>query len=337
MKMIFTILFSFIIVSFANAAIRTVSNSSGLPAQYNSLPAAITASNAGDTLYVYGTDIDYGNIALDKKIAIIGTGPFPFSKLNSQRTYINGITLTTSSDGSVLRGFETYYIQTDASVDNISIKNVSINNYLRIYGNNWLIENDVFTYNNGRVVYFEYNSSSNITIQNCYISGYISRNGKSVTGSIFRNNLFIGVGDAFSDNITADITNNIFCKNATPGSGSSVFKNNLTCNGVNAIPNTFPNADNVNSAAAANSVFVEYVYNEPFYLSRNYHLAAGSPAIGIAYGGGDAGIYGGSSPGTSSQNELFPNIPVIKYMLLNSTSVQQGGNLDVKIKAFKQN
>lgn len=323
----------------ANATIRTVSNSSGLPAQYNNMTAAMAASAAGDTLYVYGTDLDYGNIVLTQQLVIIGTGPFPYSKLNTQATIFNSIVLNPGSNGSIIRGIyvSTAVYTSGSAIDNITLKNLYVGDYARVFGNNWLIENCIFYSGSTDNIYFHFNNSSNITIQGCSFSGYINRNTQTVTGLVINNNQFLYTGDSFSGNITADITNNIFCKNATNGVSGGVYKNNLTCNGAPPISNIFPNQDNVSTALPATAIFVSYAFGEGFIVSRNYHLAPGSPAIGMGYISGDAGMYSGSSPVTSSQNEYFPNIPVIQYMILNSTSVPQGSNLSVQLKTFKQN
>ncbi len=50
------LLFAFLLLaSIAQGAVLTVSNSVANPGQYNLLPAAITAAQAFDTIYVHGT------------------------------------------------------------------------------------------------------------------------------------------------------------------------------------------------------------------------------------------------------------------------------------------
>ena len=337
--MLITLLLLCFTRNFINATIRTVSNSPGLPAQYSSVTAAMTASSNGDTLYLYGTDLDYGDITVTQQLVFIGTGPYPYSKLNTQRTYVSSFTLASGSDGTIIRGiFVAGILQTGSSaVNDITLKNLAIGSYCRIYGGNWLVENCVFLAGNNNNIYFEFGTSSSITIQGCSFNGFINTNSKGINNFIINNNLFIYQGNSFANGVTADITNNIFCKDATSGTSGGIYKNNLGCNNAGTIPNSFPNQNNVNSVASATAIFVSYTFNSGFDVSYDFHLAPGSPAIGMGFGGGDAGVYSGSSPVTSSQNEYFPNIPVIQYMILNNTSVPQGGNLNVKLKTFKQN
>ena len=61
-----------------NATIRTVSNSPATLAQYNSIQAAIDASNSGDTVYIHGSGTGYAGATIqDKSIALIGPGWSP--------------------------------------------------------------------------------------------------------------------------------------------------------------------------------------------------------------------------------------------------------------------
>ncbi len=55
MKKYLFILVLLVTVFYANAIIRTVSNSPSTLAQFNTIQAAITASNSGDTIYVHGS------------------------------------------------------------------------------------------------------------------------------------------------------------------------------------------------------------------------------------------------------------------------------------------
>ena len=52
--------------SLLQAKVLTVSNRSGNSAQYETVPAAIAAAAAGDTIYIHGSETSYGNIIIDK-------------------------------------------------------------------------------------------------------------------------------------------------------------------------------------------------------------------------------------------------------------------------------
>ncbi len=67
---------------FANATIRTVSNTPSTLAQFNTIQAAIDASISGDSVYVHGSSNAYGGFALtNKQLVIIGPGWGPNKNL----------------------------------------------------------------------------------------------------------------------------------------------------------------------------------------------------------------------------------------------------------------
>jgi|GEM_PF-5509431 hypothetical protein len=57
-----------------NAKIWTVSNNSADQANFAALQLAYDGANSGDTLFVFGSGIDYGNITLNKKTGFNWTG-----------------------------------------------------------------------------------------------------------------------------------------------------------------------------------------------------------------------------------------------------------------------
>jgi hypothetical protein len=50
----------------------TVDNSVGANAQYNDLQSAISAATNGATIYVHASEINYGDIDINKPITLIG-------------------------------------------------------------------------------------------------------------------------------------------------------------------------------------------------------------------------------------------------------------------------
>ena len=63
MKQLFSFLFSIITVT-AFATVHTVSNNPATIAQFNTIQAAVNASNSGDTIYVHGSPISYDNVTI---------------------------------------------------------------------------------------------------------------------------------------------------------------------------------------------------------------------------------------------------------------------------------
>ena len=64
-----TILFASVQISLAT--VRTLSNTAFSPGQYTTFDAAHNASSGGDTIYVHGSNINYGNIVIYTPLVII--------------------------------------------------------------------------------------------------------------------------------------------------------------------------------------------------------------------------------------------------------------------------
>jgi hypothetical protein len=93
----------------AFAASRTVSNNPSTLGQFNTIQAAIDASDPGDTIYVYGSPNIYASFVIrDKKLTIIGPGWSPDKNLPNLAT-VAGCAIRNSAasgtpDGTELQG-----------------------------------------------------------------------------------------------------------------------------------------------------------------------------------------------------------------------------------------
>ena len=134
----------------ANAHVITVSNNPNSPGQYTDFQTAITAANAGDTIYVSGSITDYGPITINKRLALFGTGAnpqkqFPFVSSIQQITLDSNISISGAS-GSIIEGFKISNSIIGSS-GNYIIKNIQIsrNNFsaINVLGPNWNIENNI--------------------------------------------------------------------------------------------------------------------------------------------------------------------------------------------------
>src|ERR1700704_5792352 len=84
---------------YANAIIRTVSNSPSTLAQFNTIQAAITASNSGDTVYVHGSPNAYAAFTItNKQLVIMGPGWSPNKNLPFTAN-VPGFTITGTTSG----------------------------------------------------------------------------------------------------------------------------------------------------------------------------------------------------------------------------------------------
>lgn len=59
--------FFLLLISIAQATVRTVSNVPSTLAQFNTIQAAVDASNNGDTVYVHGSPNQYAGFTITNK------------------------------------------------------------------------------------------------------------------------------------------------------------------------------------------------------------------------------------------------------------------------------
>jgi hypothetical protein len=333
------------------ATIITVSNAINSPAQYTDLQLAINAANNGDTIYVSGSNSTYGNVVVNKKLVLIGTGfnpqkEFPVvAQLNSLA--FDSIIGQSSGAGSVIDGFDflpntlfqslscgsgtgtTFHnIYSITCVNNVTIRRNQFASVLGVGGANWMVENNI-----AKGIYVWNNI--NVVIRNNIVreAGIHSSNHPN---TVISNNLFIASNIAFSFIENANITNNIFYGNADIVSTSSTFNNNLTFNTGQPI---LPYGSNVGSGNINNQdpQFTSIqTLNYQFNPLDNYKLLATSPGHNAGTDGTDIGPYGGASPFPSSPIGGEPQVPQVKNMNINNSNLPLNGNLNINVKGKKQ-
>jgi hypothetical protein len=173
---------------------------------------------------------------------------------------------------------------------------------------------------------------TNILFTSCIFNGNIEGN-SNTTGTLTVDHcLFLHGSLCISSIRNSFITNSIFMNASTPvnaNSGNITLTNNLSkANMVFPPTSTYsPNTATGNITNSTSFNFITYPGGN-YATTHNYHLPAGSPAIGTGTGGSDIGPHG------SLTNF---NDPIIETLNINNTTVVSGGNLNVQIKARKPN
>lgn len=357
--------YSFFLMFFVQALqaqVVTVSNNPNSPGEYTALQEAIDAAESGDTLYVHGSQISYGDVIITKPLTIIGAGAMP-DKNFEMATLINKITFdhsvddTSSGSGSRLYGCIVTEIDswggniTDIVIERCKITSITWDGY----------------------------GNSEFVIQNNIISGIGAAYDGPVTNSIVKNNIiqsvsgFGGAFTIFTNNVVLStfagvygltISNNIFYLSNMPTSmtyctyNNNIFKlygedaeftdtfinsgtNSGTDNLLNVDPNFIHYAANI---SIPETLPMNYSYTSPAEGPFvDFHLAEGSPGIGYGTDGTDVGIYGGATPfveGAQADSRFryfpMPAIPQMLDMTINNTSVPANGTLNVTFSASKQ-
>jgi hypothetical protein len=339
----------------SDAAIINVSNAATSPINpphtYNNLQTAIDAASDGDSLYIHGTNIDYGATTINNKtLILIGAGYGNNLQSNfQQKTYIQSITFSGFSGvkNVVLVGL---FIQgaiattgTGAPVNNLVIDRCALTT-ITSESNNLTIRQSLLEATDGTSI-FRPIVTGNSLIQNSVLSGIIS--GGSVNSSLWENNIFKKAeyyyqrGHIETYNGTAIFINNIFNQGYNINVNNCTFNNNIfmaitpLSAGNGGTGNIYANPQFQN-----NGYLNSYssIGKENYCTVVDYHLAAGSPGIGAGVGGTDIGIYGGTNalPATAALNGV-PAMPRITEMNLQNVSVSPTGSLNVQIKAVKEN
>jgi hypothetical protein len=342
-KIIFSFLLLAVSAGLVNAKVWQVANNNvllGIVADFNNIADAITAAAPGDTLYIEGSVISYGDITLQKKLVFIGPGYFlnsvtgnPGLQARSDSAFINSFNIDSSASGSVFLGLVINQIfplnNTGYGADNITISGC----YLR--GNGILFNSTPVA---GTV-------AANWSITKCYFDGSLDVQGMNlqnwnVSNSIFNNDLNLhntANGSSIMRNNVYNnyfgfqvyntyFTNNILNTYYAPTLDASVVKNNLAV----GTPSGFASFAGLNSnqwGFTAAQLFQGPTGNS---LDGQWRLAAGSPAIGAGLPVGsvttiDAGAFGGPDPYRLSG---IPDIPTI-YSLTVPETVPTGQTLNI--------
>lgn len=311
----------------------TVDNSVGANAQYSDLQSAISAASNGDIIYVHASEINYGDIDIDKPLTLIG---FSHSDAD-KKSMINEIDLLNNASNVTITGFN---ITNDINALNptTAITNLIIeNNYIE--GTFWSNNNNAGVTNmiiRGNILYriasnsVTYSNYTNTTISNNVITDniYIYYH-ESVT---IKNNIFIDASAPINvNNATGnlDVQNCIFIESSSTtlniNSTGVNFENCLTYNLGSGNYSNLSGSNNLNNQ---NPNFVSAAGSTFNAETDDYHLQAGSPAIGSGASGVDMGLYDGSN---AFNNFGYTNgIPTVKITDITDR-VAPGANLSVTI------
>jgi len=354
------------VASYASfATVRTVSNNPDRPGQFTNVDAAIAASAVGDTIYVHGSQFTYPDFSVTKQLVIIGAGYNSNNQFNLptkvNTIWLNRDTGLQNSNGSVITGFwVTSQLRNNGNpgVENITIFRNMIGSAIYtynpssggVYGNNWVIYNNIVSAIYGGSGGSTSSSSSNITIQNNIVTGEVS--GFSMSSVLIDHNVFPG-SDALNQLFYATVTNNIFTRTTGNILASNVsfntFNNNLSnlsTIGPNAPTNSFAGGGNTEAGnfIAVDPQFENVTNLNAFDFTFNYRLKTTSTVRNAGTDATDLGIYGGArlfpsggAAGSGYDTSPLPPIPqVTEVNILNST-LQPGTPLNVNVKAKVNN
>ncbi len=338
-KIFFTLLVSCLFI-FASAKVITINNNPNSPSKYTNLQTAIDSASSGDTIYIQGSTINYGNVTIKKRLNLFGTGNNP-NKSNKLVSALGSLQFDTvqgisGASGSKIIGFNLNSIfgyGGSIGTNNILIARNYFNSgstFIKITGMSWTVENNIFS--SGLV---NLNNSSNTIIRNNIFNGSNLFNSNQPT-VVISNNLFLGNSQTTALSTISDclISNNIFSGSSPVEVGvtNNIFSNNITYQTSSTIP--FGTNTGSGNLVAQNPKFVNAPTNV-FYYYYDFALAPSSPGKNAGTDGKDIGIYGGARPFVDLTGT--PSVPQVKSISILNPVLSLGGGLRVTVKAKKQN
>ncbi|MEI6767127.1 MAG: hypothetical protein WCM76_15960 [Bacteroidota bacterium] len=357
-------------VSIVSAKVWRVNNTPGVNANFSTVAAAITAAAAGDTVYIEGSSFTYGNVTLNKKLVLLGTGYFltdnDSTQANPNTSKVGNLTISVGAEGSTICGIMATGTATGSLVT-VGASNISIircyfthtapyngGSYVGITlvissGVNNVLVTQSFIYQGagttGSCSYSYYTralqlegNNSGILISNNIIKHYIKAGG-TTCGTFYAIEMATTSTAVFNNNV---ITGSFMAYN-------SIVTNNIQivggANGDYLTSGTYPNTSTNNigngsqfgtlngnkSSVTMTSVFTYAPGNE--YTDNHYKLKALSPALGAGVGGIDCGAFGGTTPYILSGMPGIPAIYSATVPVMGTTST--GININIKAKARK--
>ena len=344
-----------IIISIAGYSVKsqiiTVDNKPLSAANYSDLQTAIDAANPGDTLFVSGSDISYGNINIQKRLILIGPGFSPANQF--QETASIGridldITGTTDPSGTVLSGFELSSVYVNWGINELIITRnrvsvISVGGGSQTSVNSWLITNNIIR---SSINLSDYSSTTYSTNDIIISNNIFSGTGVNGIGSpvIVSNNLFITGTNYFLYNALSNCEKGLFVNNIIYGMQyASTSVNRMVANNNISFNSTGTDFDVERSTTANNLENIDPLFTNEngdltFSYDEEYSLSASSPGKNYGTDGTDVGIYGGAFPWpadlpTGFKYTPFPKVPQILELNIENSAIPENGALNVNFKA----
>jgi hypothetical protein len=317
-----------------NATTLIVDNHFPTPAgEYATIQLAHDAASAGDTILLTPSESSYTGINVTKQVHIVGTGWVrPSASIPNTKT--DGFSFSPGSEGSSVTGCEVIGLFV-INANNITIKRNKCEK-ISVFANRTdviIMQNFVmgYSYNAGSleaIVYFSENTevffSNNIVINGYSLYSNFGLVINYPSNSIVCNNI-----------IKAEDYSIYIYKSGETYATQSFFNNIVIESGVYGIIGSYNNISNSTQFPATDgnqqNVVMSTVFEDPD--NYNFHLKAGSPAIGAGFEGTDCGIYGGTFGFVDNGRSWLPiitevNVPVI---------VNKADGLDITVKAKSGN
>ncbi len=334
-----------IIGNFAQATVRTVDNRLGAPnnvqqKNYGDLQVAITASAAGDTIYIQGSGIVYNQTYTpNRPIVIIGPGHNPAVQ-NPLTAQVASFDVSAGASSSIFIGLSfTGKLTFRNAANNIMVQRCKfataasgifkLADGCNISG--WIVEGCVFTSKSNYAFNNEHGYTDNTRFRNNIFNSPIqyvwTESGQL---NYISHNVFINTNGAalsFFKNCVVD--NNIFYA-SNPGEfvnqGNVSMNNNISFACTDGRFQTTSQSGNLTNSPPQ---FANYSGGD-FSYAQDFHLLETSPGRNTGSDGTDRGVYGGNTMIFSMTGEsLLPQVTALTNN--GSSTLPQNGTLNITL------
>lgn len=314
-----------------NATSWRVNNNPAINADFSTLQEAHEAAASGDTLYIEGSHLNYGDWTISKQLVIIGPGYYLLendsTQANIHAAVIDEFTIDSTASGSHIYGCQFYSVTMNGSNIVFSRNRVTFTSGIMVGSNNdvvnCLISQNYTTTISGRI-YNWHSQAHNTQIYNNYVSRDITFP-QSAVSSVVINNV---VGRQL--NVRNSIVKNNIHYGTSYGieeNSGNTFAYNLTAR--NTIPPGVGNQTNIDPS----DVFIDYDGSLGYSTDGKWQLNPDGPAAGAGENGIDCGMFGGVTPYVLSGLAPIPRIYEAEVPISGSAAT----GLPVTIKVKSQN
>jgi hypothetical protein len=337
MKSLFSLLVLMVACTFSFATVRTLCNMSYCAGTYTNFIQAQDDSSNGDTIYVQGSTIDYGNISITKSLVIIGTGHHPAKQNPLVSSFLE---IDISANNVQLIGLRFTNLFTSSTLSKCMVKKCRIlgssaNNSINLNtAIDWLIEGNIIEAPLYTCIFFGGTSAPGTVIQhNIFLSSaekFTGLNNNSSQRTYFINNIFLGQfsnQNTFFDVKFSNFDNNIFYSSQPTGIlFSDCFMNNNV---------SYAAADNSFTMPGLNNIMADPKFlNYPGFGMYDYawDLSLDPSSLGHNHGidGKDVGVFGGTGFKFTETGE--PSIAEITAFTITSpATIPPGGSLTISV------
>lgn len=324
--------------------IVTVDNNINSSANFTSLQLAINSAEDNDFIYLYPSELSYGDCTINKKVHLRGIGHAPevsngiaatvgiISYLNSTPS-MNAMASGGSISGLVISSIS---LPTANNINNITVENNKIGNIGSPNNNdNWVIRGNIFSNtigvgpacNNWLIINNFFDLGPNFAFSGLRNDTTVSNNifvlpSSSTSFNIFTNSFCIASNNIFIAQNAAVASVNV------AASGSNVIlSNNLSFNTAGTTLSALPGTGNYNNT---NPSFVSITpsTNFNYSIANNYQIS--NTAL-VGTDGTPIGIFGLNFP-FNNRGYSF-SMPYIESMTILNPTIAINGTLQIDVTA----